>query len=111
MRLHLPLKRSLRTYVLFVLVLGLGLGLRRDGEVAVLQLGLDVVLLEARQVDGQLESCVGLLDVGAHERGRHLLHGSRGGVEERVEGVGHQSLNRLRFLRMGTIIAMFDHLL
>ena len=39
---------------LFVLVLGLGLGLRRDGEVAVLQLGLDVVLLEARQVDGCL---------------------------------------------------------
>lgn len=35
----------------------------------------------------------------------------RGGVEERVEGSVISSLNRLRFLRMGTIIAMFDHLL
>ena len=63
--------------VLLVLLNALGGG---NGEVALLQLDADFVLLEAGQVDGQLVAVLGLVHVGLHDAGSVLAVQSLVGI-------------------------------
>ena len=78
---------------LLVGVLGLALGFGGDGKNAVLQGSIDVFLLEAGQVDGQLVATVMLFDVGTHE----LLNGTgcRCGIEKGIERIGEERIEKV----------------
>ena len=79
---------ALATQVGACVFLGLVRGLGGYLQHAFLQLGSDVFLVEARQVDDDIVALLVFLDVGAHQVGRCLRCGHV--TEECIERIAHE---------------------